>query len=178
VLYVITCGAPTADGIYDFITQLRDDGWRVCAVTTPMGSKFVDTGRLRDVTGYPVRDSYKNPDDPDVLPPADAYVVAPATFNTINKIANGITDTLAAGLICEALGNDRPVVIAPWFNRALARHSAYQRSLDHLRQDGAHFVLTPRTQPGAPLPDAHEPFPWAALREEIARVTSNPGRDC
>jgi phosphopantothenoylcysteine synthetase/decarboxylase len=174
VIYVIACGAPTADGLYDFITRLHDDGWRVCVVTTPMGARFVDTDRLRGLTGYPVRNSYKNPDEPDVLPPADAYVVAPATFNTINKIANGITDTLAAGLICEALGNNRPVIIVPWFNRALARHGAYARSLDLLRQDGAQLVLTPRTQPGAPQPDAHESFPWAPLHELITKVTPGP----
>jgi phosphopantothenoylcysteine synthetase/decarboxylase len=173
VIYVIACGAPTADGLYDFVTRLRDDGWRVCVITTPMGSKFVDARRLHDLTGYPVRDSYKNPDDPDVLPPADAYVVAPATFNTINKIANGITDTLAVGLICEALGNDRPVIIAPWFNRALARHSAYARSLDHLHHDGARLILTSRTQPGAPLPDTHEAFPWTPVLEEVARLRSS-----
>lgn len=173
---MMICGAPTADGVYDFITQLRNDAWDVCAITTPMGAKFVDVNRLHDLTGYPIRTHYKDPDAPDVLPPADVYVVAPATFNTVNKIANGITDTLVVGLVCEALGYDRPVIIAPWFNRALARHSAYGRSLDHLRNDGARLVLTPRTQPSAPLPDAHEPFPWSALLDEIAQVRSDLGR--
>jgi transcriptional regulator with XRE-family HTH domain len=37
------------------------------------------------------------PDEPDELPAADAVVVAPATFNTVNKWAAGITDTFAAG---------------------------------------------------------------------------------
>jgi phosphopantothenoylcysteine synthetase/decarboxylase len=56
----------------------------------------------------------------------------PATFNTVNKIAHGISDTLAVGLVCEGLGNGLPVIIAPWLNRPLTRHGAYRRSLDHL----------------------------------------------
>jgi hypothetical protein len=35
------------------------------------------------MTGHPVRTSYKLPDEPDVLPPPDAILVAPATFNTV-----------------------------------------------------------------------------------------------
>jgi hypothetical protein len=35
------------------------------------------------------------------LPPADAIAVAPATYNTINKWAAGISDTLALGILCE-----------------------------------------------------------------------------
>ena len=79
---------------------------------------------------------------------ADVYVVAPATFNTINKIANGITDTLAVGLVCEALGYGRPVVVVPWFNRGLSRHGAYGRSLGQL---GA--------APGSSSPLARSPAP-------------------
>lgn len=49
-----------------------------------------------------MRFQYKHPDEPDVLPPADAFVVAPATFNTIDKWAQDISDTLALGLLNEA----------------------------------------------------------------------------
>nr|BFE73441.1 hypothetical protein GCM10020092_067420 [Actinoplanes digitatis] len=78
----------------------------MCAITTPMGARFVDVAHLADLTGHPVRSAYKNPADPDVLPRADACVVAPASFNTVNKLANGICDTLAAG--CGLRGDRRP----------------------------------------------------------------------
>jgi hypothetical protein len=45
----------------------------------------------------------KHPDEPDVLPPPDAFIIAPATFNTINKLATGISDTLALGLVNEGI---------------------------------------------------------------------------
>lgn len=97
------------------------------------------------VTCRPVRTGYKAPDDPDVLPPADVLVVAPAPFNTVNKITNGISDTRAVGLVCEALGYGVPVVLVPWMNRGLVGHGAYRRSLDQLRVEGSRLVLTPHT---------------------------------
>jgi phosphopantothenoylcysteine synthetase/decarboxylase len=170
VIYVIACGAPTGEGLFGFVTRLQDDGWCVCVVATPSGAGFLDVERLAAVTGYPVRTQYKAPDAPDVLPQPDVYVVAPATFNTVNKIANGISDTLAVGLACEGLGYGRPVIIAPWLNRALAGHGAYRRSLDHLRAEGARLVLTARTTPGTAVSDEPEDFPWQALLTEIAAL--------
>ena len=76
----------------------------MCVIAAPDGMKFLDALRLAELTGHPVRSQYKQPDEPDVLPPADAFVVAPATFNTINKWALGISDTLALGLLNEATG--------------------------------------------------------------------------
>jgi len=62
---------------------------------TPQASKFVDLALLEQLTGYAVRSDYKRPEEPDVLPRTDAIVVFPATFNTLNKWALGISDTLA-----------------------------------------------------------------------------------
>jgi flavoprotein len=44
------------------------------------------------------------PDEPNELPAADAVIVAPATFNTVNKWATGIADTFVVGLLCELMG--------------------------------------------------------------------------
>jgi phosphopantothenoylcysteine synthetase/decarboxylase len=170
VLYVAVCGSPAAQNIYGFLEQVQQAGWRACVIPTPMGAKFVDLQRLEDLTGSPVRTTYKNPEDPDVLPPADAFVVAPATFNTINKLAHGISDTLAAGLVCEGLGLGRPVIVVPWFNRALARSGSYRRSLQYLEEDGARIVLTQGTRPGAPLSGQEEPFPWQEVLAELDQL--------
>jgi phosphopantothenoylcysteine synthetase/decarboxylase len=40
-------------------------------------------------------------------------VVAPATFNTINRWVAGITNTVAVGTLCEFLGLDGPIVAVP-----------------------------------------------------------------
>ncbi|MBN6058303.1 flavoprotein [Nonomuraea sp. RK-328] len=171
VLYVIACGGRPAGGLPDLVASLQAGGWTVCVVTTPSGRKFVDRERLAELTGYPVRDDYKRPEEPDVLPPADAMAVVPATFNTINKWAGGISDTLALGLLNEAIGLGLPVVAVPWPNVALAKHPAFPLSVERLTSSGISVLLdTDRL----PQPSSGEPgaasFPWAELRSELKRI--------
>jgi phosphopantothenoylcysteine synthetase/decarboxylase len=78
-----------------------------------------------------------------VLPPPDAIAVAPATFNTVNKWAAGISDTLALGLLTEAIGKRLPIVALPFINAAQAEHPAFQRSIDQLRKEGIRLLYGP-----------------------------------
>ncbi|WP_310738814.1 flavoprotein [Microbispora sp. H10830] len=98
---MIACGGRPAGDLAAFVERLQADGWTVCVIATPSATKFIDAERLSALTGYPVRHDYKRPEEPDVLPPADAMAVVPATFNTTNKWAQGISDTLALGLLTE-----------------------------------------------------------------------------
>jgi len=168
VLYVIACGAPPAAELPALVGSALAQGWDVCVIATPDGTKFLDPALLADQTGHPVRSQYKHPDEPDVVPPADACAVAPATFNTINKWAQGISDTLALGLLNEAVGLGLPTVAVPWPNAALARHPAFGRSIAELRACGVRLILDPARLPG----DAGSPasFPWDELRDELARL--------
>lgn len=159
VLYLVVCGGQPADSLTDLVRALLGDGWDVCVITTPDGAKFIDVPLLAELTGHPVRDTYKRPDEPDVLPAADVYAVAPATFNTINKWAAGISDTLALGLLNEAIGLDVPIVAVPWANAALARHPAYGRSLGLLSDMGVRVIRG----------DGEE-FPWQALQQALGEV--------
>lgn len=170
VLYVVVCGVSNAASSYNFIKDVQDDGWEACVIATPAGATFVDTQRLAALTGHPVRSTYKKPDAPDILPPANAYVVAPASFNTINKVSGGISDTLAVGIICEAIGNRQPVIVAPWMNRALASHRAYARSVKDLQDGGVRVVLTDQTRPGNHDVDTGGPFPWAEVLTEVRKL--------
>jgi Flavoprotein len=70
-------------------------------------------------------------------------VAAPATFNTINKWAAGISDTLALGLVTEAIGKRLPVVAVPFINAAQAEHPAFQASVDRLRAAGVQLLYGP-----------------------------------
>jgi phosphopantothenoylcysteine synthetase/decarboxylase len=161
VLYVVACGGPPARQLPEFVGAARAQGWDACVIATPDGTKFLDTPRLAEQTGHPVRSQYKGPDDPDVLPPADACVVAPASFNTVNKWALGISDTLALGLLCEAVGLDLPMAAVPWPNAPLARHPAFRRSVAALREWGVRVIFDPARVPGAAGGGA--PFPWDDL---------------
>jgi Flavoprotein len=125
---------------------------------------------LADLTGHPVRSDYKQPDDPDVLPPPDALVIAPATFNTINKLAAGISDTLALGLLNEAVGTGLPVIAVLFPNQMLARHPAFAASITALKSWGVRLIFDPEQHP-LPVPNqgpsGNALFPWAALQQEL-----------
>lgn len=175
VIYVIACGGEPAADLPAFVARLQADGWDVCVVATPSALKFLDAGALASRTGHPVRSDYKHPDEPDVLPPPQAMVVAPATFNTINKWAAGISDTLALGLLNEALGLDIPIVAVPWPNTALARHRAFQASVRFLRDSGVRILFDPDAV-ALPVPYADPSpaarFPWTALIEATSNLPS------
>src|SRR5215467_5626368 len=170
VLYLIVCGAGPARQLPGFVRFSQDLGWDVCVITTPAGATFLDAGPVAELTGYPVRVSYKHPDEPDVLPPAGAFVIAPATFNTINKLAAGISDTLALGLLNEAIGASQPIIAVPFPNQMLARHPVFTASINTLRSWGLRVVFNPELHP-LPSPRQAEPgntlFPWTALRHEF-----------
>jgi len=168
VLYVIACGGRPAEQLASFISFAQQQGWNVCVIATPDGAKFLDAAQLANLTDHPVRSQYKDPDEPDVLPPADAFVVAPATFNTINKWAQGISDTLALGLLNEAIGLSLPLVAAPWLSAALAIHPVFQRSITVLQEWGVRIILDVAHLPGADEGPAD--FPWEDLRADLAAL--------
>ncbi|MFJ9580725.1 flavoprotein [Streptomyces sp. NPDC101191] len=171
VLYVVACGGYPAEGLPALVKWAQDEGWDVCVIATPKGFEFLDVPRLRQLTGHPVRYDYKQPDDPDVLPPADAFLIAPATFNTINKLAAGVSDTLALGLLNEAIGFGKPITAVPWPNRVLAQRLPFRNSVESLRSEGVSFVLD---YDRLPAPASGRPgaktFPWDQVHEELTTV--------
>lgn len=165
VLYIVACGGRPSGQLPAFVVFAQEQGWDVCVIATPDALKFFDAEPLAELTGHPVRSQYKHPDEPDVLPPADAFIIAPASFNTINKLAQGISDTLALGLLNEGLGMGLPMVAVPWPNVWLARHPAFVRSAGLLREWGVRFVLDPSRLPKADETPAV--FPWDELHAEL-----------
>jgi phosphopantothenoylcysteine synthetase/decarboxylase len=168
-----------ARNVGHLVTLAHNDGWEVCVVATPDGRKFIDIPGLAEQTGHPVRSFYKYPGDPDVLPTADAMVVAPATFNTVNKLVAGIADTLALGLLVEALGRGIPIVVMPYTNAAMAAHPAFVAGVDRLRGWGVTVLygadVLPPHQPGTS--DRYlEDFPWGMVLDAL-RVMSPNGYD-
>ena len=170
VLYVVACGGRPAGDLPSFIPKLTAQAWEVCVVATPSALKFMDLATLNELTGHVVRYDYKQPDEPEMLPPADAIAVAPATFNTINKWAYGSSDTLALGILNEAIGLGLPMVAVPVPNVALAKHPAFQESIARLRTWGVRLIFDPERYP-LPMPNMGPPaaglFPWDALNEQL-----------
>lgn len=119
---------------------------------------------------HPLREDYKQPDEDDVLPPPDALVVAPATFNTVNKLAAGIAGTLPLGLVNEAIGARLPVVLAACTNKPLVEHPAFGRSVAFLREAGVRFVPDSTDLDKIAATPAGLPFPWTGLLDEARRI--------
>jgi phosphopantothenoylcysteine decarboxylase len=164
VLYWILCAAPPALMWEEPVRQFQSDGWDVYAVPTEMAASWLDLIHLAELTGHPVRVRPRRPDETDELPAADAVLVAPVTFNTLNKWAAGINDTLALGLLNELLGLKVPIVAAMYCKAALAAHPAYQPNVNSLRQAGA-VVL----EDGHSITATPAGFSWAAVREALMR---------
>jgi phosphopantothenoylcysteine synthetase/decarboxylase len=173
VLYVLACAAPRARDLPDLVTLAQTRGWDVCVIATPQATKFLNLGQLYLLTGHPIRTEYKHPDEPDVLPQPDALIVAPATFNTINKWAAGISDTLALGLLNEAIGKRLPILALPAVNPPLALHPAFDRSLNLLREWGVTVLEGPdiwqRARAAAPDQQPSS-SPWQLALDTLERM--------
>ncbi|MCX5052315.1 MULTISPECIES: flavoprotein [unclassified Streptomyces] len=148
-LYVVVCAAGIAADVGRLITAAQERDWEVGVIATPVAMNgFFDTGAVEAQTGRPIRSAWRTPGDPRPFPPPDAVVVAPATFNTINKWAAGLADTLAVATLCETYGLGVPVAVLPCVADALAAHPAYQDSLTRLRDMGVRFGEPYSGEPG------------------------------
>jgi len=158
VLYVIVCAAGPAGDVGRLVELAQERGWTVQVIATPSALAFIDVPALETQTGRPVRSQYRSPGEPKT-PPADAIIVAPATYNTINKWAKGISDTYALGILAEAPGLGIPVVVLPFVNTALAGRAPFKDSVQVLRSEGVRILLGP---------GAFEPHPPGSGNDRIA----------
>nr|WP_230972430.1 bifunctional phosphopantothenoylcysteine decarboxylase/phosphopantothenate--cysteine ligase CoaBC [Archaeoglobus neptunius] len=84
---------------------------------------------------------------------ADLYLIAPATANTLSKIAQGIDDTPVTTFATTALGSGKPIIIVPAMHEAMMRNRAVLENLQKLVNMGVEFVQ-PRVEEGkAKFPD-------------------------
>jgi phosphopantothenoylcysteine synthetase/decarboxylase len=172
VLSVVVCGAGPATAIGALVSLAQQRGWMVQVIATPAALEFFDQAAVKKQTGRPVKSGYSKPGAPRSQIP-DAIVVAPATYNTINKWAQGISDTYALGVLAEITGLDTPIVVLPFVNSALAIRTPFCRSVESLRSEGVHILLgpggfephPPRT--GSSLIDA---YPWHLALNEAERL--------
>jgi phosphopantothenoylcysteine decarboxylase/phosphopantothenate--cysteine ligase len=78
---------------------------------------------------------------------ADLFLIAPATANTVGKMACGIDDTPVTTFATTALGSGKPVALVPAMHEAMYRHPAVLRNLDALRAMGV-TLIDPRIEEG------------------------------
>lgn len=159
----------------EFVLPALHRGWQVAVTLTPTAAHWLSASdeavRLEEVTGFKVRSERRLPSEASPHPPVDCYVVAPASANTVARLALGLTDNQALTQVCEALGGRQPpVVIFPRINAAHAGQPAWEKHLDSLRAVGVRLVygegVWPLHSPRAAPPDRE--LPWLAILAETA----------
>lgn len=179
VLTVVVCGAGPASHVAELVRLAQGRGWTVGIIATPAALPFLDVAGLETLTGNPVRSRYRAPDAARArsLPEARAVVVAPATYNTICKLALGISDTYALGILAEAVGRGVPVAILPFVNAALASRKPFVAAVQSLRAEGVRVLLGPGQWVPHPPGSGGErigSFPWTGALDAVeASGTAN-----
>ena len=130
-------------------------GHSVRVVQTPSSERFVGRATFEGITGAPVLVDEFEPDaargafpgDPapehaaishlELVRRADVYLIAPASANTIAKLAGGHADNL---LTSAALASPAPLVVAPAMNDRMWSHAATQANVETLAARGATIV--------------------------------------
>lgn len=164
VIYYIISGSEAARYVPALIAGLSQFECPLYTLLTDNASTVISPFQLVEQPGHTLIDSYFAPALlPDRAP--GLTLVAPATFNTLNKISQGIADTLAHSLVAEAIGAGWPVVIAPAVNTALANHPQFARSVETLQSWGA--TILPLQTEGESRKMATVEAIIAAVKEKI-----------
>ncbi|MEW6682198.1 MAG: bifunctional phosphopantothenoylcysteine decarboxylase/phosphopantothenate--cysteine ligase CoaBC [Nitrospirota bacterium] len=140
----ILLGVTGSIAAYKSVSLLRrlvSLGADVTVVMTDAAKRFVGPLTFQTLSGHPV---YDDPFDPreeilhlTLADAADAFLIAPATANTIAKLAAGAADDLLSAL---ALSARCPVLLAPAMDAVMWEHRLVQRNLEALREAGVTIV--------------------------------------
>lgn len=164
-LCAVVSGAGPAADVGHLVDLAQAEGWSVFVVATPSAVPFLDVALIEARTGGPVLSRHRPPTEPRAgsAGRSDAVIAAPATFNTVNKLALGLADTYALGVLAEAVGLRIPVVMVPFVNAALASRAPFERSVGQLRAEGVRVLHGPgewESHSGDRGAEARAAFPW------------------
>lgn len=123
----------------ELVRLLKKQGHSVSVVMTDSATEFVSPLTFQALTGNPVlSDTYSGASNNgmahiNLTREADAFLIAPATANTIAKIANGLADNLLTTL---AAARKCPLAVAPAMNVEMWNNPANLRNIEQLVSDG------------------------------------------
>lgn len=140
--YLVLTGAGIAGTVApNLIAALASRFPTVLTIPTVNAARVIDRGALARLPGHRIVESYF---DTAIVPrpPPGLVLVAPCGFNSLNKLAAGIADTLALSVVAEAIGRGTPVIVAVACNAALWAHPKARESVQTLRQWGC-VVIDP-----------------------------------
>jgi hypothetical protein len=128
-----------------FVTQVAEPaagrGWRLAVTLTPTAARWLaaagELDRLRALTDLEVRSASRLPGEPRPHPDPDVFLFAPASANSVAKLALGVADNQALTVLGDALGEPGVTVAVGYQVRdARFRHPAWRCHLDALASAG------------------------------------------
>jgi len=131
---------------------LMRHGAEVFAVMSPMAQKIIHPYVMEWATGNPVVTELTGKIEHVALvgehsEKVDLVLIAPATANTISKIACGIDDTTVTSVVSTAFGSACPIIIVPAMHESMYNHPVLTKNIKDLKALGVDFV-GPRIQEG------------------------------
>lgn len=141
------CGGIAAYKITSLVRLLVKDGAQVQVIMTPDAQNFVTPLTFATLSKNPVYSEYFDPksgvwnNHVDIALKADLLLIAPATANTLSKMANAACDNL---LLATYLSAKCPVMFAPAMDLDMWKHPAMQANIQRLKQFG-NTMIAPRT---------------------------------
>lgn len=135
-------GGIAAYKIYELIRMYKKNGFNVKVITTQNAMNFVSELTLTTLSNNEIytdnfdMKEYK-PEHISLCDEGDILVIAPATANTISKIANGICDNLLTSITCAF---NKPIYIAPAMNTNMWNNSIIQENIQKLKNSGVQIL--------------------------------------
>ena len=140
---VAVCGGIAAYKVCQVVSALVQRGAEVTVAMTESATRFVGPVTFGALSGRPVLtglwdcESAHDPQHVHLTDSLDALLIAPATYNVIGKIANGIADDVVTTLVAAA---DGPVVMAPAMNTRMWENAVLQANIRKLTELGCEMV--------------------------------------
>ena len=148
-LLLCVCGGIAAYKAAELVRRLGDGGAQVQVAMTDNAQRFVGAQTFQALSGRPVRTSLWDAAAEAAMGHlelarwADRVVIAPASANTIARLAHGLADDLVSTL---CLATTAPITLCPAMNHRMWLHPATQANIALLRERGA-AVIGPEDGP-------------------------------
>ncbi|MEU0790725.1 flavoprotein [Amycolatopsis sp. NPDC005961] len=156
-----SCGGLDVRFAAELVRPAAERGWRPAITLTPTAHRWLEsTGALAEValsTDLPVRSVSRLPGEPRPHPDPAVFLFAPASANSVAKLALGIADNQALTVLGDVLGAPGiRIVVAYQIQDTRVHHPAWQRHLDTLAEAG---VTLHRLDIGRPWTEALDLLP-------------------
>ena len=142
-ILLCVCGGIAAYKAAELVRRLRDAGAQVQVAMTDNAQRFIGAQTFQALSHRPVRTSLWDAQAEAAMGHlelahwAQRVVIAPATANTLARLAHGLADDLVSTL---CLATTAPLAVAPAMNHVMWRHPATQANVETLRGRGVQVI--------------------------------------